>query len=84
MFSLRMARVEPCSEATKTVAILVVKPSKIVRFENTGVWLFIRRVSGVYRMCISHVFMLNARLMRVTVNSIECKSFPSPTRYFFM
>ena len=57
MFSLRMARVEPCSEATKTVAILLtVKPSKIVRFKNTGVWLFIRRVSGVYRSAFSYVF----------------------------
>ena len=32
---------EPYSEATKTVVILLtVKPSKIVRFKNTGVWLF--------------------------------------------
>ena len=57
MSSLRMARVEPCSEATKTVAILLtVKPSKIVRFKNTGVLLFIRRVSGVYRSAFSYVF----------------------------
>ncbi len=36
MFLLRMAPVEPCSEATKTVVILLtVKPSKIMLFENT-------------------------------------------------
>ena len=65
MFSLRLARVEPHGEATKTVAILLaVKPSKIVRFKNTGVWLFIRRVSGVYRSAFSYVFtwQLAARL----------------------
>ena len=57
MFLLRMARVEPCSEAIKTVAILLtVKPSKIVRFKNTGVLPFIREVSGVLRKCISYVF----------------------------
>ena len=57
VMKLRMARVEPCSEATKTVAILLtVKPSKIVRFKNTGVWLFMRRVSGVYKSAFSYVF----------------------------
>lgn len=41
MFSLRMARAEPCSERTKTLTImLTVKPSKIARFKNTGLVIY--------------------------------------------
>ena len=50
---------EPRSEATKTLAILLtVKLSKIVRFKNAGVLPFIHEVSGsgVLRKCISYVF----------------------------
>ena len=57
MFLLRMACVEPRSKAIKTLAILLmVRPSKIVRFKNTGVWIFIRRASGIYRSAFSYVF----------------------------
>ena len=57
LFLLRMACVEQCSGATKMLAILLtVKPSKIVRFKNTGVLPVIREVSGVFRKCISYVF----------------------------
>ena len=46
MFLLRMAPVEPCNEATKTVAILLTfKPSKIMLFENTAfAYLYIESV----------------------------------------
>ena len=57
---------EPCSGATKLVAIfLTVKPSKIVRFKNTGVWLFICRVSGVYKSAVSFILTLQIHNMTV-------------------
>ena len=36
--------------------LLTVKQSKIVRFKNTSVLPFIRKVSGVLRECISYIF----------------------------
>ena len=77
MLLLRMACVEPCSEATKTLAVLLtVKPSKILRFKNTGVLPFIREVSWVLRKCISYVFTFNTR----TIKAITLKPVLTTTR----
>lgn len=50
-----LVKLPKCSKAIKTVAIFpAVKLSIIVQFKNTGIWLLIQKVSGVYRMCILH------------------------------
>ena len=60
---------EPCSEATKTLAILLmVQLSKIVRFKNTGVLPFMREVSWVLRKCISYVFTWKLHVQLYTVH----------------